>query len=72
MPLSVLYLLADFLYFLAFYIIGYRKKVVWQNLKNSFPEKTDEELKRIQKDFYRHLAEVFIETLKILSISKKV
>lgn len=71
LPLSVLYLLADFLYFLAFYIIGYRKKVVWQNLKNSFPEKTDEELKRIQKDFYRHLAEVFIETLKILSISKK-
>ncbi|KOY85130.1 hypothetical protein AD998_02255 [bacterium 336/3] len=71
LPLSILYLMADFLYFLAFYVIGYRKEVVWQNLKNAFPNKTDKELKIIQKDFYKHLAEVFIETLKILSISKK-
>jgi len=70
-PLPFLYILADFLYLIAFYVIGYRKEVVWQNLKNSFPEKTDKELRKIQKDFYRHLAEVFIETLRSLQISKQ-
>jgi len=70
-PLPVLYLLGDFLYFLAFYVIKYRRAVVWQNLKNSFPEKTDKELKTIEKNFYKHLGEVFVETLKILNISQK-
>lgn len=69
-PLPILYILADCLYFLAFYVIGYRKRVVWENLKNSFPEKTDRELRKIQKQFYKHLAEVFLETLRILQISK--
>jgi len=70
-PLPILYLLADFLYFVAFRVVGYRKEVVWQNLKNSFPEKSDQELRKIQKEFYKHLAEVFIETLKVLQISEK-
>jgi len=70
-PLPILYLLADFLYFVAFRVVGYRKRVVWQNLKNSFPEKSDQELRKIQKQFYKHLAEVFVETLKVLQISDK-
>lgn len=71
LPLPVLYLLARFFYVIAFYIVGYRKEVVWLNLKNSFPEKTETELRKIQKDFYKHLAEVFVETLKCLHISKR-
>jgi len=70
-PLPILYLLADFLYFVAFRVVGYRKRVVWQNLKNSFPEKSDQELRKIQKEFYKHLAEVFVETLKVLQISDR-
>ncbi|GAB4126843.1 MAG: lysophospholipid acyltransferase family protein [Raineya sp.] len=71
LPLPILYLLADFLYLVAFYVIGYRKEVVWQNLRNSFPQKTERELRKIQKDFYKHLAEVFVETLRSLQISKQ-
>jgi KDO2-lipid IV(A) lauroyltransferase len=71
LPLSVLYLFADFLYFLAYYILKYRRSVVMQNLKNSFPEKTPQELKAIEKKFYKHLAELFVETIKILSLSKE-
>jgi KDO2-lipid IV(A) lauroyltransferase len=71
LPLWVLYFLADFLCFVAFRVVGYRKRVVWQNLKNSFPEKSDQELRKIQKQFYKHLAEVFVETLKVLQISDK-
>lgn len=71
LPFWCLYILADFLYVLAYHIIGYRKKVVWQNLQNSFPEKSEQELKKIQKQFYRHLFEVFVETLKILQLSPK-
>jgi KDO2-lipid IV(A) lauroyltransferase len=69
LPLGILYVLSDFLYFLAYYVVGYRKKVVWQNLKNSFPEKSEKELKTIQKQFYKGLIDVFIETLKVLAIS---
>lgn len=70
LPLGVLYLLGDFLYFLAFYIFRYRKKIVWQNLRDSFPEKSGEELQAIQKKFYRHLGEVFAEIIKSISISE--
>ncbi|MCS6794344.1 MAG: lysophospholipid acyltransferase family protein [Raineya sp.] len=69
LPLRFLYVLGDFFYFLAYYIIGYRREVVWQNLRNSFPEKSEKELKTIQKQFYRGLIEVFVETLKVLAIS---
>lgn len=70
LPLPALYFLADFLYFVAFYVMGYRKEVVWQNISKSFPEKSEKELQKIQKEFYRHLSEVFVETLKSLQISK--
>ena len=63
LPLRVLYLFSDFLYLVLYYFPSYRRKVVATNLKNSFPEKSDEELKSIEKKFYRHLADVFIETV---------
>ena len=69
LPLSVLYVFADFLYYILYYFPSYRKKVVWTNLKNSFPEKSDDELKTIAKKFYRHLADLFVETLKLSHMS---
>lgn len=71
LPFRVLYLLSDFLYIIAFYVVGYRKKVVWNNLKNSFPKKTDKELKRIQKAFYRHFTDFLVESVKTLTISNE-
>jgi KDO2-lipid IV(A) lauroyltransferase len=64
LPLPVLYIFSDFLYLVLYYVVSYRRNVVATNLKNSFPEKTDEELKTIEKKFYRHLSDLLIETFK--------
>ena len=71
LPFPLFYLLSDGIYFLLYRIIGYRKTVVYENLKNSFPEKTHEELKEIEKKFYHYLCDLFLETLKTLTISKE-
>ncbi|WP_199688458.1 lysophospholipid acyltransferase family protein [Pontibacter oryzae] len=68
LPLSVLYLLADFLYFVVYYVVGYRKEVVLSNLQRAFPEKSLEEIHQIAKGFYRQFADVIVETLKLLSM----
>ena len=71
LPFPLLYLVSDGVYGLIYYIIGYRKKVVYTNLKNSFPNKSEEELKKLQKGFYHYLCDLFLETFKTLTISKK-
>jgi Kdo2-lipid IVA lauroyltransferase/acyltransferase len=48
---------------------GYRKKVIWTNLKNSFPEKTDPELKEIAEEFYLHFTDLVMETIKLRTAS---
>ena len=70
LPFFVLYGISDIVYFLIYRVIGYRKKVVFENLHNSFPEKSDEEIKQIAKGFYQHLADIFVEFLKGYSISE--
>ncbi len=70
LPFTVLYGLSSFIYFLLFYVFKYRRLVVWQNLKRAFPTKTDQDLRVIEKQFYKHLSDVFVETIKALSISK--
>ena len=71
LPLPLLYLISDLLYLVLYYFPSYRRQVVALNLKNSFPEKTDEELKSIEKKFYRHLSDLLIETFKLTHMSKK-
>jgi KDO2-lipid IV(A) lauroyltransferase len=71
LPFPLFYLVSDGIYLLLYRVIGYRKKVVYENLKNSFPEKTHEELKKIEKQFYHYLVDLFLETLKTLTISKE-
>ena len=70
LPFRVLYFLADFLYCLLSQVIRYRRTVVMVNLKNSFPEKTDQELRSIEKKFYINLVDVMVETLKMASMSE--
>ena len=70
LPFIVLYGFSKFAYFIIYQIVGYRKNVVIENLQNSFPEKSELEIKHIAKDFYQHIADLFIEFLKGYSISK--
>jgi KDO2-lipid IV(A) lauroyltransferase len=70
-PIRVLYFISDFFFFMLYYITGYRKKVVFQNLRNSFPEKSEEEIRRIGQKFYRHLADIFTESLKAFSMKEE-
>jgi KDO2-lipid IV(A) lauroyltransferase len=69
LPFRALYLLSDGFFVFLYHVIGYRKKVVFINLRNSFPDKTDAEIKIIQKEFYRYFCDLFLETFKTLTIS---
>nr|WP_262910514.1 lysophospholipid acyltransferase family protein [Pontibacter silvestris] len=69
LPLPVLYMIGDCLYGLLYYVVKYRKKVVLQNLRNSFPEMGDREIKQTTKAFYKQFMEVVVEILKLASVS---
>jgi len=70
LPFGMLYLFSDFLFVLIYRLFGYRKSVVYNNLENSFPEKTEEEIKVIQHVFYRYFFDLIVETIKTLTISQ--
>ena len=69
LPLPVLYLFAEVIYLLLAYVVRYRWRVVTENLRNSFPEKTPAEIERTGKIFYRHFAQVVVEIVKLAAIS---
>lgn len=71
LPFSILYVLSDFTYLIVYYLIGYRKNVVRENLKRSFPGKTDKELLATEKKFYHHLCDLLFESIKMATISKE-
>ncbi len=71
LPLNLLYRMHGFWVFLLADLIGYRKKMVMENLRYAFPEKTLLERKKIAKGFYRHLGEVVAESVKTLNLSEK-
>lgn len=71
MPFFILYRFSDFLVFLLDKVIGYRKEVIMENLRYSFPERDEKELHRIRKLFYRNFADIIVESFKSLSISEK-
>jgi KDO2-lipid IV(A) lauroyltransferase len=70
LPFSALYAISDFLYYITYYLVGYRKELVRKNLFNSFPDKSEKELLQIEKSFYRNLCDYAVESLKLLSISQ--
>jgi KDO2-lipid IV(A) lauroyltransferase len=69
--MRVLYIISDLFYILVFHIIGYRKKVVLDNLKLAFPKKTEDEILKIRKKFFKHLMDLMVESIKAFSISEK-
>ncbi len=71
LPFWILYLISDLLYIVLYYITGYRKKVVSENLRNAFPEKSQQELNAIGKRYYRYMGDLIMETVKCISISEK-
>ncbi|MFH2095901.1 MAG: lipid A biosynthesis acyltransferase, partial [Bacteroidota bacterium] len=71
LPFFIYYGVSDILFLVLFYITGYRKEVVTKNLRNSFPEKGEEELKRIRRRFYRHFCDVMLESIKTMHMSNK-
>ncbi len=71
LPYTILYITSDFLFLVIYRIIGYRKAIVFTNLKNSFPDKTDKELKVIMRNFYRHFCDIIVESIKGFTISEK-
>jgi KDO2-lipid IV(A) lauroyltransferase len=71
LPFWFLFLIADVLYVLLYYITGYRRKVVYENLRNSFPEKTEKEIRLLEKQYFKYLGDLIVETIKMISISEK-
>jgi len=69
LPFKLMYLVSDLLYLLIYRVIGYRKSVVTENLRKSFPDKTEEEICKIRSDFYHFLCDLGLETIKTLTIS---
>lgn len=71
LPLQILYLFSGGIFNFLYYVLKYRRNVVFQNLQNAFPEKKEEELLEIEKGFYQHFCNIFIESVKILTISEQ-
>lgn len=70
MPFWLLYAFSDFLSFIFYHVARYRTKVVLTNLRNSFPDKQEEEIGKIAKGFYRHLADMLVESLKAFTLTE--
>jgi Kdo2-lipid IVA lauroyltransferase/acyltransferase len=71
LPFPLLFLVSDLTFVVVYGLVGYRRDVVMTNLKNSFPEKSLQELKVIARAFYRHFCDVIFETIKMLTISRE-
>ena len=71
LPLRVLYFFSDLLYIPLYYGARYRRNIVRKNLVGSFPEKSQEEIIRIEKKFYHFFCDYMVETIKLFSMSKK-
>lgn len=71
LPFRLLYAFSDFLYFVIYKLVGYRKKVVQDNLRLVFPEKPEAEINDITDKFYQHFCDMMVEAVKSLTISEK-
>ena len=71
LPFRLFYAFSDFIYTVLYRIVRYRRKVVRENLELVFPEKDGQEISLIEKEFYRHMCDVFLETVKTMKIRKK-
>ena len=72
LPMGFLYAIASFTFFLSYYIIGYRKAVVIQNIARSFPDRRYGEIQAIVKKFYVCFVSYFAEIIKSVSVPPEV
>ncbi len=70
LPLRILYIFSDLFYPLVYYVVGYRKKVVRKNLVESFPEKSMNDILKVEREFYRYFCDNIFETIKMFSMSE--
>lgn len=71
LPHRLFYGFSDIAFFFVYHVFGYRRKVVQNNLNLVFPNKPEEEINRIEKEFYKHLCDTFLEMVKTMNLSKK-
>jgi len=71
LPYRLFYLVSDFFFFLVYRVFGYRKKVVYENLKLVFPRKTEKEIVKIRYHFFAHLCDLFMEMIKTMNLTKE-
>ncbi|MFN5324728.1 MAG: lysophospholipid acyltransferase family protein [Bacteroidota bacterium] len=71
LPPFLMYKLSDLTFIVFYRLVGYRKRVVWRNIQNSFPNESPAEQNKIMRDFYKHFCDLLVESLMIFSISSK-
>lgn len=71
LPFWLLHGFADFIFVMLYYVFGYRKEVTRTNLRNAFPDKDEKWIKKTSGKFYRNLADIIVEDIKVLTISQK-
>lgn len=69
LPYRLLYGISDVFYLIVYRLVGYRRRLVRKNLLTSFPEMTDGERRRTERQFYHWLCDYFVETVKLLSVT---
>ncbi len=70
LPWRVLYFLSD-IFYVVIRIVGYRNSVILENLRYSFPEKSEKEIRKIRNKFYHHFSDLFVEVIKLHTMSKR-
>lgn len=71
LPLPVLYLFSDAMYLIVYRLVGFRKKVVWNNLRNAFPDQSPAGLKAVMKAFYSHFCDLIVESIRMISMTEE-
>src|SRR5690606_6761059 len=71
LPFRLLYLLSDCIFFLIYRVIKYRKRVVRTNIAMALPHLSVKERQEVERKFYSHMCDMFLEMVKTMSISRK-
>ena len=70
LPLRVLYVLSDGLFFLIYYVVRYRRPIVRKNLAASFPEKSEQELLAVERGFFHFFCDYLVESVKFMTMKE--
>lgn len=71
LPFRLLYIVADGVYVLVYYVVRYRKKTVRHNIALALPHLSQKEQLNVEKESYRHMCDMFLEMIKTMTISEK-